>query len=87
MLDFADFEMWYVKTRQDELRRQAAAYTAARRDKRPRPPRRHRWLRRLGKFLVAWGLRLPALSTTRLAPAVVRRAQQTHGGRNVCQPR
>lgn len=83
MLDYTDFEVWYVKTRQDEIRRQAAAYRAAPRDKRHRPPRRHRWLRRLGELLAAWGLRVPAFPTTRLAPAVVRIARQKHGGHNV----
>lgn len=86
MLDFSDFEVWYVKTRQDEIRRQVAASTAARRDTRPRPQRR-RWLRRLGEFLAAWRLRLPALSSTRLAPASVRGAQQKHGGSHTWQHR
>ena len=87
MLDFSDFEVWYVKTRQDEIRRQAAASTAARRYTMHRPQRRQRWLLRLGEFLAAWGLRLPALPTTRLAPAVVRRVQQKHGGSNLWQHR
>ncbi len=82
-----DFDLWYVKTRQDELWRQVAACTAAQRDKGHRPPRRHHWLRRLHEFLANWGLRLPALPTTRLAPAVVRVAPQKHGGRNVWQHR
>lgn len=87
MLDMTDFELWYVKTRQDEIRQQAALYRAAQRDPGHRTPRRHRWLRRLGAFLATWGLRRPALPTTRLAPAVVRAAQKQHGGSNVWQHR
>jgi hypothetical protein len=82
-----DFEVWYAKARQDELWQQVAACTAAYRDKGHRPPQRHRWLLRLNEFLAAWGLRAPALLTPRLAPAVVRGAQQKHGGSNVWQHR
>ncbi len=82
-----DFEVWYVKTRQDELRRQVAACMAAQGDKEHRPPWHHRWLRRLGEFLTAWGLWAPALRTPRLAPVAVRRAQQKQGGSNVWQHR
>jgi len=82
-----DFELWYAKTRQDELRRQVAAYTAAPRHKGYRPPRRHHWLQHLNEFLTNWGLRLPALPTTRLVPAVVRVAPQKHGGSNVWRHR
>ena len=82
-----DFEVWYVKMRQDEIRQQAAAYRAVRRDTGHRPQRRPRWLRRLSEFLAGWGLRVPALRAARLAPAVVRTGQQQHGGRNLWQHR
>lgn len=83
MMDFTDFEVWYVKTRQDEIRQQAAVYRTVRRDTEHRPQRRQRWLQRLGAFLAGWGLLVPALPTTRLVPAVVRVAQQKHGGSNL----
>jgi hypothetical protein len=82
-----DFELWYVKTRQDELRQQVAACMAAPRNTGHRPPRRHHWLQRLHEFLAHWGLRLPARPTTHLAPAVVRVAPQKHGGSNVWRHR
>ncbi len=82
-----DFEVWYVKARQDELRRQVAACMAAQRDKGHRPPWHHRWLQRLNEFLATWGLRIPALPKARLAPAMLRTAPQKHGGSNVWQHR
>ena len=82
-----DVELLYLMTRQDELWQQMAAYTAAQRAKGHRPPRRHHWLRRLREFLAHWGVRLPALPTTRLAPAVVRVGPQKHGEHNVWQHR
>jgi len=82
-----DFEVWYAKTRQDEFRQQAAAYTAARRNKMHRPQWWQRWLLRLDELLAVWRLRAPALPTTHLAPAVVRVAQQKHGGSNIWQHR
>jgi len=83
MLDYTDFEVWYVKTRQDEIRRQAAMYRATPRTTGPRPQQRHHWLQRLSARLAAWGLRVPAWPTTRLIPAVVRVARQKHGGSNL----
>ena len=82
-----DVELWYIKARQDELWQQVATYTAAQRAKEPRPPRRRHWLRRLNEFLTHWGLRLPALPTARLAPAVVRVGPQKHGEHNIWQHR
>ena len=82
-----DVELWYVKARQEEIWQQVAACTAAQRHQGHRPLRRHHWLQRLNEFLAHWGLRLPALPTTRLAPAVVRVGPQKHGEHNVWQHR
>lgn len=78
-----DFEVWYVKARQDELRQQAATYTAARSNQTHRPKQWQRWLLRLEELLAPWRLRAPALRLARLAPVVVRVGQQKHRGRNV----
>ena len=82
-----DPELLYVKARQRELWQEAAEYALVKKCKVDGPRWRKRWLRHLGEFLSAYGLRAPVCPTTPLVPAVVRVSKQRQGGSKPWQNR